>query len=133
LGFQCHLGSPGHLPIGGGDPPATWASLPGQLALRLLAGSPLSGSQDADSWAVTCQRLFKLDARGLRALVLELALARGAYFAWSTRYSERLTAAASAYGIDIATIEKASAEQIATRHAGRSAPKSKKGNATPAA
>jgi hypothetical protein len=49
-----------------------------------------------------------LDASGLRALILELALARGAYFAWSTKYSERVTAAASAYGVDLAAIEKAS-------------------------
>ena len=74
-----------------------------------------------------------LDAKGLRALVLELALARGAYFAWSTRYSERLTAAASAYGIDIATIEKAGAEQIATRRAAGSAKKPKKSTTAPAA
>ena len=67
-----------------------------------------------------------LDARGLRALVLELALARGAYFAWSSKYSERVTAAASAYGVDLAAIEKASAEQIAERRAGRAARKAKK-------
>ena len=67
-----------------------------------------------------------LDARGLRALILELALARGAYFAWSTKYSERLTAAASAYGVDLAAIEKASGEQVASRRSGRAARKAKK-------
>ena len=67
-----------------------------------------------------------LDARGLRALTLELALARGAYFAWSTKYSERLTVAASAYGVDLPAIEKASGEQIASRRAGRAARKAKK-------
>jgi ParB family transcriptional regulator, chromosome partitioning protein len=67
-----------------------------------------------------------LDAKGLRALVLELSLARGAYFAWSTNYSERLTAAASAYGIDIPAIEKASADEIAARQAERAAKRSRK-------
>jgi ParB family transcriptional regulator, chromosome partitioning protein len=67
-----------------------------------------------------------LDARGLRALILELALARGAYFAWSTKYSERVTAAASAYAVDLAAVEKASGEQIAARRADRAARKSKK-------
>jgi hypothetical protein len=74
-----------------------------------------------------------LDAKGLRALILELALARGAYFAWSTRYSERLTAAAAAYAIDVAAIEKTSAEQIASRQAERDRKRSKKGHAASAA
>jgi ParB family chromosome partitioning protein len=70
-----------------------------------------------------------LDARGLRALILELALARGAYFAWSTKYSERVAAAVSAYGVDLAAIEKASGEQIASRRAARAARKAKKESA----
>jgi ParB family transcriptional regulator, chromosome partitioning protein len=41
-----------------------------------------------------------LDAKGPRSLILELALAHGAYFAWSTTYSEDLSAAASAYGVE---------------------------------
>ncbi len=67
-----------------------------------------------------------LDARALRALVLELAIARGAYFAWSTSYAERLTAAASAYDIDIPTVEKKSAEEMAARQADRAVRRSKK-------
>jgi ParB family chromosome partitioning protein len=67
-----------------------------------------------------------LDARGLRALVLELAIARGAYFAWSTKYSERLTAAASAYGVDISSVESTTADEVATRRAERAARKAAK-------
>ncbi|WP_242392134.1 ParB/RepB/Spo0J family partition protein [Anaeromyxobacter oryzisoli] len=67
-----------------------------------------------------------LDGRGLRALILELALARGAYFAWSTKYSERTTAAAAAYAVDLDAIEKASGDQIAARRAERAARKAKK-------
>jgi hypothetical protein len=59
----------------------------------------------------------------LRALVLELAIGRGAYFAWSSRYSERLTGAAIAYGIDIAAVEKTIAEHVAQRRAERGARK----------
>jgi ParB family chromosome partitioning protein len=67
-----------------------------------------------------------LQGAALRALVLELAIGRGAYFAWSSKYSERLTAAAAAYGIDIAAVEKTTAEQVAQRRAERGARKPKK-------
>ncbi len=67
-----------------------------------------------------------LDPKGLRALVLELAIARGAYFAWSTKYSERLTAAASAYGVDIASVERTTADEVATTRAARAARKAAK-------
>jgi ParB family chromosome partitioning protein len=68
----------------------------------------------------------ELDGSALRALVLELAVGRGAYFAWSSRFSDRLTAAAAAYGIDVAAIEKATADELAQRGAGRGARKSRK-------
>jgi hypothetical protein len=67
-----------------------------------------------------------LQGAALRALVLELAIGRGAYFAWSSKYSERLTAAATAYGIDIAAVENTTAEQVAQRRAQRGARKPKK-------
>ena len=66
------------------------------------------------------------DAGGLRALVLELAIALCAYFAWSTKYSERLTAAASAYGVDIFSVERTSADEVANRRAERAARKAAK-------
>ncbi len=62
----------------------------------------------------------------LRALVLELAVGRGAYFAWSSRFSDRLTAAATTYRIDVAAVEKETTEQLAQRRAERGARKSKK-------
>lgn len=72
----------------------------------------------------------ELEGSALRALVLELAVGRGAYFAWSSRYSDRLTAAAAAYGIDVAAIEKATAEELAQRRAERGARKSRKAAAS---
>jgi ParB family chromosome partitioning protein len=60
-----------------------------------------------------------LDAKGLRSLILELALARGAYFAWSTTYSEHLSAAAKAYGVDIDAIAKSAAAEIDAKRADR--------------
>jgi ParB family chromosome partitioning protein len=72
-----------------------------------------------------------LDARGLRALVLELAIARGAYFAWSTKYPERLTVAASAYDVDIAGVERTTAEAVATARAERAARKATKLSTAP--
>jgi ParB family chromosome partitioning protein len=68
----------------------------------------------------------ELDGSALRALVLELAIGRGAYFAWSSRYSDRLTAAAAAYGIDIAAVEKKTVEELGQRRAERGARRSKK-------
>ena len=67
-----------------------------------------------------------LDAKGLRALILELSLARGAYFAWSKAYSERLVAAAAAYSVDIPAIEKRTAEEIEVKRAQRSTRKAPK-------
>ena len=67
-----------------------------------------------------------LDAPGLRALVLEVALARGAYFAHSTTYPARLLAAAGAYGVDIAAVEKGTAERLAAEREERAARKAKK-------
>jgi ParB family chromosome partitioning protein len=60
-----------------------------------------------------------LDAKGIRSLILELALARGAYFAWSTTYSEDLSAAAKAYRIDIDAIAKSSAGELEAKRADR--------------
>ncbi|WP_243338298.1 ParB/RepB/Spo0J family partition protein [Anaeromyxobacter soli] len=76
--------------------------------------------------AVLSAHASGLQGAALRALVLELAIGRGAYFAWSSKYSDRLTAAAAAYGIDIAAVEKTTAEQVAQRRAGRGARKPKK-------
>ncbi len=71
-----------------------------------------------------------LQGAALRALVLELAIGRGAYFAWSSKYSDRLIAAAAAYDIDIAAAEKTTAEQVAQRRAERGARKPKKPSST---
>ena len=71
-----------------------------------------------------------LQGAALRALVLELAIGRGAYFAWSSKYSDRLIAAAAAYDIDIAAVEKTTAEQVAQRRAERGARKPKKPSST---
>ncbi len=60
-----------------------------------------------------------LDAKGIRSLILELALARGAYFAWSTTYSEDLSAAAKAFGIDIDAIAKSTAGELEAKRADR--------------
>jgi hypothetical protein len=60
-----------------------------------------------------------LDAKGLRSLILELALARGAYFAWSTTYSEHLSAAAKAYGVDIDAVAKSTAGELEAKRADR--------------
>lgn len=79
--------------------------------------------------AVLTAHASGLPGAALRALVLELAIGRGAYFAWSSRYSELLTAAATAYGIDIAAVEKTTAEQVAQRRAERRARKPKKASA----
>ena len=76
--------------------------------------------------AVLTAHASELDGGALRALVLELAIGRGAYFAWSSRYSDRLTAAAAAYEIDIGAVEKATADELAQRRAERGARKSKK-------
>jgi len=76
--------------------------------------------------AVLTAHASELEGSALRALVLELAVGRGAYFAWSSRYSDRLTAAAAAYGVDLAAVEKATAEELAQRRAERGARKSKK-------
>jgi ParB family chromosome partitioning protein len=76
--------------------------------------------------AVLTAHASELDGSALRALVLELAVGRGAYFAWSERYSDRLTAAAAAYGIDVAAVEKATVDELAQRRAERGARKSKK-------
>ncbi len=76
--------------------------------------------------AVLARHASGLNGAALRALILELAIGRGAYFAWSSKYSDRLTAAATAYGIDIAAVEKATATQVAQRRAERAARKPKK-------
>jgi ParB family chromosome partitioning protein len=76
--------------------------------------------------AVLTAHASELDGSALRALVLELAVGRGAYFAWSSRYSDRLTAAAAAYEIDVAAVEKATTDELAQRRAQRGARKSKK-------
>jgi ParB family chromosome partitioning protein len=76
--------------------------------------------------AVLKAHAAELDGPGIRALVLELAVGRGAYFAWSSRYSDRLTAAAAAYGIDVAAVEKATEEELEQRRAERGAPKPRK-------
>jgi ParB family transcriptional regulator, chromosome partitioning protein len=76
--------------------------------------------------AVLTAHASELDGSALHALVLELAVGRGAYFAWSSRYSDRLTAAAAAYGVDVAAVEKATADELAQRRAERGARKSKK-------
>jgi ParB family chromosome partitioning protein len=76
--------------------------------------------------AVLTAHASELDGGALRALVLELAIGRGAYFAWSSRYSDRLTAAAAAYVVDIGAVEKATADELAQRRAERGARKSKK-------
>lgn len=68
----------------------------------------------------------RLDDPGLRALVLELAVGRGAYFAWSSKHSERLAAAAAAYGVDVAAVERATVEELARRRAEGGARKPKK-------
>jgi ParB family chromosome partitioning protein len=70
-----------------------------------------------------------LDANRLRSLILELALARGAYFAWSSTYPEDLTAAAATYAIDIPTIAKTTAGELAAKRAER-AQKRKQSKAT---
>jgi ParB family transcriptional regulator, chromosome partitioning protein len=76
--------------------------------------------------AVLSAHASELDGGALRALVLELAIGRGAYFAWSSRYSDRLTAAAAAYAVDIGAVEKATADELEQRRAERGARKSKK-------
>lgn len=67
-----------------------------------------------------------LSGAGHRALVLELAIGRGAYFAWASKYSDRLTAAAAAYDVDITAVEKKTADAVAERRAERAARKPKK-------
>ena len=86
----------------------------------------LEREKGATPEAVLTAHASGLQGAALRALVLELAIGRGAYFAWSSRYSERLTAAATAYGIDIAVVENTTAEQVAQRRAERGARKPKK-------
>jgi ParB family transcriptional regulator, chromosome partitioning protein len=64
----------------------------------------------------------RLDTAGLRALVLELCLSRGAYFIMSSeKYPRDLARAIEAYGIDAAAIEKAVTEELAAKRAARHA------------
>jgi ParB family chromosome partitioning protein len=77
--------------------------------------------------AALTEHATALSGAGLRALVLELAIGRGAYFAWASKYSDRLIAAAAAYDVDITEVEKKTAEQVAERRAERAARKPKKG------
>jgi hypothetical protein len=70
-----------------------------------------------------------LDANRLRSLILELALARGAYFAWSSTYSEDLIAAAATYEIDIHAIAKATADELGAKRAERVQKKERKATA----
>ncbi len=76
--------------------------------------------------AVLKAHAAELDGPGIRALVLELAVGRGAYFAWASRYSDRLTAAAVAFGIDVSAVEKATEEELERRRAERIARKPRK-------
>lgn len=76
--------------------------------------------------AALTEHATSLSGAGVRALVLELAIGRGAYFAWASKYSDRLTAAAAAYDVDITAVEKKTAEAVAERRAERAARKPKK-------
>jgi ParB family chromosome partitioning protein len=76
--------------------------------------------------AALAEHATALSGAGLRALVLELAIGRGAYFAWASKYSDRLTAAAAAYDVDITAVEKKTAEAVVERRAERAARKPKK-------
>jgi ParB family chromosome partitioning protein len=60
-----------------------------------------------------------LDAKGVRSLILELALARGAYFSWSTTYSDDLSAAAKTYRVDIDAIATSTASELEAKRADR--------------
>jgi post-segregation antitoxin (ccd killing protein) len=60
-----------------------------------------------------------LEAKGVRSLILELALARSAYFAWSTSYPDDLSAAAKAYGVDIDAIAKITAAELEAKRVDR--------------
>jgi ParB family transcriptional regulator, chromosome partitioning protein len=84
-------------------------------------GLPRAKGETAE--AALAAHAVSLDEKGLRGLVLELSLARGAYFSWATRYSERLSAAAGAYGIDVPAIEKQTATELEARRGERSARK----------
>lgn len=75
--------------------------------------------------AALTEHATALSGAGLRALVLELAIGRGAYFAWASKYSDRLTAAAAAYDVEITAVEKKTAEALAERRAERAARKPK--------
>jgi ParB family chromosome partitioning protein len=86
----------------------------------------LEREKGATPEAVLTAHASGLQGTALRALVLEPAIGRGAYFAWSSRYSERLIAAARAYAIDIAAVESTTGEQVARLRAERGARKPKK-------
>lgn len=90
----------------------------------------LPRGKDETQGAVLAAHAEQLDARGMRALILELALARGAYFTYATAYPERLVAAAAAYDIDIAAIETSTADELAGSTSKRSSRKSTKTAAT---
>jgi len=72
------------------------------------------GEQPAATLATHAQTL---DSSGLRALILELAIARGAYFSHASTYPDRLVAAASAFGIDIPSIERKTVDELAAKAA----------------
>jgi ParB family chromosome partitioning protein len=64
-----------------------------------------------------------LSPSALRALVLELAISRGAYFVTGdgTKYSEEMTRALALYGIDPKPIELAATEELSAKRAARHA------------
>jgi hypothetical protein len=70
--------------------------------------------------ATLARHAESLDSRGLRSLILELALSRRAYFARSSTYSEDLTAAVTAYAIDIASIARDTTQELEIKRAERS-------------
>ncbi len=70
----------------------------------------------------TClaEHSFALPPTGLRGLLLELCLSRGAYYVMvGDRYPRDLTRAIEAYGIDASAIEKTTAEELTAKHTAR--------------
>jgi ParB family transcriptional regulator, chromosome partitioning protein len=87
--------------------------------VKRRAGKVPKGEQPATALA---QLAGQLDAAGLRALVLELCLSRGAYFVMaSEKYPHDLARAIEAYGIDARAIGKAVAEELSANRAARNA------------